>query len=101
MIEEAYRRGAHFDAWSEYYNAKIWENAFAACGIDPAFYTHRERNVEELLPWDFIDCGVTKAFLLREWERARAEQTTPDCRRACSGCGAARYGTGICRRKEV
>ena len=96
VIEEAYRQGACFDAWKEYYRDTIWQEAFAACGIDPAFYTERERELSEVLPWDHIDAGVRKDFLAAEWERAKRAETTPTCRQACSGCGAASYGGGVC-----
>ena len=95
VIEEAYRRGARFDAWSEWFRIEIWEQAFAACGVDPLFYTKRERSVEELLPWDFIHCGVDKRFLIREWERAKEGLVTPNCREQCSGCGCATFCSGL------
>ena len=98
VIETVYRNGARFDAWSEFFDLEKWQDAFAACGIDPYFYTKRERDVSELLPWDFIHCGVTKTFLVREWERAKAGVTTPNCRDACSGCGCA-YAAG--KRKDL
>ena len=75
---------------------KRWEGAFRECGIDPAFYTKRPRTREEILPWDFIDAGVTKAFLWKEWERAQKGLVTANCRIGCSGCGAASYGCGVC-----
>jgi hypothetical protein len=87
VIENAYRLGAVFDAWTEHFNGEIWQKAFAQAEIDPHFYTRRERPTDEILPWDFIDMGVDKAFLLREWERAKGGQTTPNCREACAGCG--------------
>ena len=70
--------------------------AFAECGIDPDFYILRERPEDELFPWDFIDIGVTKRFLLREWHNAQAGKVTPNCRAQCSGCGAACFGEGVC-----
>ena len=88
VIEEAARRGARLDGWDEYFDYKIWEDAFAACGVDPEFYTTRGYGEDELLPWDMFDVGVTKRFLLRERKRAYSEQVTPDCRHGCSGCGA-------------
>ena len=96
VIETAYRNGALFDAWTEYFDRERWEKAFAACGLDPYFYTARTRETDELLPWDFIDCGVSRKFLVREWERAKAGVTTPNCRAQCSGCGCLGYGGGIC-----
>ena len=88
VIEEAARRGARLDGWDEYFDYKIWEDAFAACGVDPEFYTTRGYGEDELLPWDMFDVGVTKRFLLQERKRAYSEQVTPDCRHGCSGCGA-------------
>ena len=74
----------------------LWLEAFSQTGISLDFYTLRPRKTEELLPWDFIDAGVTKEFLIREWERAREEKVTPNCRMRCSGCGAKRYQGGVC-----
>ena len=88
VIEEAARRGAKLDGWDEYFNYSYWLDAFAACGVDPNFYTVRGYGEEELLPWDVIDVGVTKRFLLRERRQAYAGKITPDCRHGCSGCGA-------------
>lgn len=96
VIEYAYQHGAIFDAWTERFKQEIWDEAFHACGIDPDFYTHRERECSELLPWDFIDVGVTRRFLETEWKRAKEGVITPNCREACSGCGAAAFGTGVC-----
>jgi len=95
-IEAAYRNGALFDSWTEFFKAENWQNAFAETGIDPYFYTARERSTEELLPWDFLDCGVTKRFLIREWERAKEGVVTPNCRQMCQGCGSLRYHGGVC-----
>ena len=88
VIEEAARRGAKLDGWDEYFNYAHWLDAFEACGVDPDFYTVRGYGEEELLPWDMIDVGVTKKFLLRERHQAYAGKVTPDCRHGCSGCGA-------------
>ena len=88
VIEEAAKNGAHMDGWDEYFDNRIWEEAFEKCGIDPSFYTTRGYAEDELLPWDTIDVGVTKDFLLRERRRAYQEEVTPDCRHVCSGCGA-------------
>ena len=96
MLLNAYRRGCFFDAWSEYYHHEEWLAAFEECGLSIDFYTMRERKLDELFPWDFIDCGVTKQFLKQEWERAMAEEITPNCKQKCNACGAARYGCGIC-----
>ena len=96
VIEEAYRRGALYDAWSESFHNEIWMDAFAACGVDIAFYTQRERSRDEIFPWDFIDIGVSREFLYREWEKALREEVTPNCREQCSGCGVRRYDCGVC-----
>ncbi|MDD3277498.1 MAG: TIGR03960 family B12-binding radical SAM protein [Lachnospiraceae bacterium] len=95
-IEYAYRQGALFDAWSECFEVERWRQAFEACQIDTDFYTTRERSTEEILPWDFINIGVTKEFLIREWNTARQEKVTPNCRQQCSGCGARGYKGGVC-----
>ena len=96
-ILRAYELGCMFDAWSERCDYGKWLQAFAETGIEPEFYTLRERSLDEVFPWDHIDIGVTKAFMRREWDRAMAGVVTPNCREACSGCGAASYGCGICR----
>ncbi len=96
VIKRAYELGARYDAWTEYFKEELWEQAFADTGISKEFYTTRQRQTTELLPWDFIDAGVDRGFLEREWERALKEQVTPNCRQSCSGCGAARYKGGVC-----
>ena len=96
VIECAYQKGCVFDSWSEYFHNDWWLDAFSECGVDIDFYTTRERDLEEIFPWDFIDCGVTKDFLKREWKNAHSEQVTPNCKMNCQGCGAARFGGGIC-----
>lgn len=95
-IWRAYENGAVFDSWSEYFKEEYWQEAFAACGIDTDFYTTRERDIEEILPWDFINIGVTKEFLAREWMAAKEGNITPNCRMRCSGCGGKNYGGGVC-----
>ena len=96
VIEAAYRNGAVFDAWGEGYRKEYWDKAFADCGIDPGFYVFRERNTDELLPWDFIHLGISRQFLAREWEKAKEGIVTPNCRESCAGCGARKYGCGVC-----
>ena len=91
-----YHKGCFYDAWSEYFHNDVWMEAFAACGLDPDFYSHRERPLDEILPWDFLDCGVSRSFLEREWQKAKNETISPNCKQACQGCGAARFGCGIC-----
>ena len=96
VIEEAYKNGAIFDSWSEFFKNEIWMDAFKTCGVDIDFYTTRERGLDELFPWDFIDAGVTKEFLKREWQQALNGEVTPNCRQKCSGCGAMGFGGGVC-----
>ena len=95
-IETAYRKGAIFDAWTEYFDEDRWQESFRECGIDPYFYTARERDTSELLPWDFLDCQVSRDFLIREWTRAKEGIITPNCRQRCSGCGCRVYRGGVC-----
>ena len=96
VILHAYRAGCMYDAWTEHFHADRWENAFAACGLSPAFYANRERTYEECLPWDHIDCGVDKSFLYAEWQRALRAEESVNCRAGCMACGAKKYGTGCC-----
>ena len=96
VILKAYEKGAIYDAWSESFDYNIWKASFAETNTDIDFYTLRERSTDEILPWDFIDAGVTKKFLIHEWEQAKNENVTPNCRQKCSGCGAMRYGGGVC-----
>ncbi len=84
VIRTVYERGGIFDAWSEYFDYQRWLDAFAECGVDMDFYTKRERSLDEVFPWDFIDTGVTKEFLKREWQNAMEENVTPNCRMRCS-----------------
>ena len=100
VLLKVYEKGCFYDAWSEYYKNDVWLEAFEECGLDIGFYTTRERSLDELFPWDFIDCGVTKEFLMREWKKALSEQVSPNCRAQCQGCGAARYGGGVCMEKR-
>lgn len=95
-VRYVYEHGGFYDAWGEYFDYDRWQEAFKACGIDPDFYTKRERSLEEVLPWDFIDAGVTKEFLIRQWQTALSETVTPNCRMRCSGCGARSFGGGVC-----
>lgn len=96
VILTAYQKGCFYDAWSEYYKNDIWMQSFEECGIDPDFYTVRERAEDEIFPWDFLDCGVSRQFLLKEWHKAKKEEVTPNCRIQCQGCGASGFGTGVC-----
>ena len=88
VIEEAVKQGARLDGWDEYFRYDLWQDAFQKCGVDPDFYTVRGYGEDELLPWDMIDVGVTRKFLLRERKRAYGDTVTPDCRHGCAGCGA-------------
>lgn len=96
LVEEAYRLGALFDSWTEHFHNDTWMQAFKNCGIDSDFYTIRERSLDEIFPWDFIDAGVSKEFLKREWQQAIDEKETPNCREQCSACGARKYQGGVC-----
>lgn len=96
VIRKVYEKGGFYDAWGEYYSNDRWLEAIEECGLSVDFYAHRERPLDEILPWDFIDCGVTKEFLKREWEKALQEEVSENCSRKCQGCGAARFGCGIC-----
>ncbi len=96
VILKAYEKGALYDAWSENFRYDLWKEAFSETGVDMEFYTLRQRSTEEILPWDFIDAGVSRKFLIREWKRALAEEVTPNCRQQCSGCGVKKYKGGVC-----
>lgn len=87
VLIKAFEKGAKFDGWSEYFNFDIWMEALKECGVDGDFYSYRERSYDEILPWDFIDVGVSKEFLIRENERAKRADITPDCRLGCERCG--------------
>ena len=96
VLEEAHRRGARLDAWSDCFDLNRWLEAFSACGLDPAFYANRQRSRDEILPWSAISCYVSEDFLWRQRELAYASRTTPDCRTACGGCGANVVEGGEC-----
>lgn len=96
VLLEAYKLGCLYDSWSEHFQNDVWLQAFENTGIDIDFYNLRKRALDEIFPWDFIDIGVTKKFLMREWTRAMEGKVTPNCRMGCSGCGAAIYGGGVC-----
>ena len=96
VLETVWRKGGHLDAWEEYFSLERWMEAFDECGVDPAFYAYRRREKDELMPWDMISSGVTKAYLWREHENAVAGVTTPDCRTRCNGCGANKLVGGKC-----
>nr|WP_304709830.1 TIGR03960 family B12-binding radical SAM protein [uncultured Acetatifactor sp.] len=96
VIRKVYEKGGFYDAWGEYYDNDRWLESMEECGLSVSLYTHRERPLDEIFPWDFIDCGVTKEFLKREWEKAKREEISENCKQKCQGCGAARFGGGIC-----
>ena len=96
VLETVWRKGGHLDAWEEYFSLERWQEAFAECGIDPAFYAYRRREKDEIMPWDMISSGVTREYLWREHENAVAGVTTPDCRTRCNGCGANKLVGGKC-----
>lgn len=97
VLLAAWKNGCRMDGWGEFMKYDGWLEAFKACGIDPAFYANRVRGEKELLPWDFIDAGVTRGFLWREWQRAQQAVCTPNCRKyGCNGCGLQRY-EGVCK----
>lgn len=96
VLLRAYQKGCMLDGWTELFKYDMWREAFAELGIDPAFYAYRRREKDEIMPWDVIDCGVTKEFLWREKEKAEKAQTTNDCRKGCNGCGLQRF-KGVCK----
>ncbi len=96
VIYTAWKKGCKFDSWSEYYRFDLWLEAFAECGVDPAFYANRKFSFDEILPWDHLDYYVSKDFLIRENRKAHEAETTPNCRLKCSGCGVSRCIGGKC-----
>jgi len=94
VLVRAWQKGARFDAWSEHFRLDLWQEAFSDTGVDPGFYLHRLRSLSEVLPWDHIQCGVSKEYLEKEWKRALEGEWTPDCRKKCLDCG-------VCDHKEV
>lgn len=96
VLLEAYKLGCIYDSWGEHFQYDLWMQAFENTGVDIAFYNLRERDLDEKLPWDFINIGVSKAFLQKEWKNALNEKVTPNCREKCAGCGAAIFGGGVC-----
>ncbi len=101
VLSEMKKLGACFDAWDEHFSYERWQKAFELASVDPDFYTRRERAADEMLPWDVIDIGVTKKFLLREYEAAKQSRPSKNCREGCSGCGASIYGGDtLCRKMK-
>lgn len=99
VMEKACEKGFHFDGWNECFNLQSWLELFDECNIDPAFYANRRREFSEVLPWDHIDYGIKKEFLIDECKKAYCSTTTPNCREDCSKCGANRFGGGVCFEK--
>ncbi len=96
VIYDVYQKGSIFDAWTEYFKNDVWLQAIEDAGLSIPFYTTRERALDEVFPWDFIDCGVTKEFLIREWNNAMQEKVSPNCRVSCQACGSTKYKGGVC-----
>jgi radical SAM family uncharacterized protein len=96
VIYDAYMFGCLYDSWSEHFNYDKWMKAFEKNGVSISFYNSRERHEDEIFPWDIIDAGVSKSFLLREYRRAKSGKTTPNCRELCYNCGAKKFGGGVC-----
>lgn len=100
VLLEAYQSGCKMDGWQDFFSLPKWMELFRKCGIDPAFYANRRRSFDEVLPWDHIDYGIKKSFLIEECKKAYANSTTPNCREQCSSCGAACFKGGICCEKR-
>lgn len=96
VLIKAVENGCKFDGWGEYFDFDTWMKTFEQTGVDPDFYNLRPREYDEILPWDHIDIGVTKKFFIRESEKARRAETTPNCREKCAGCGVGSFGAGVC-----
>lgn len=96
VLVKAFEHGCKFDGWDEYFSLQKWLEVFEECGIDPAFYANRRREYDEILPWDHLDYGVSKEFLIREHQKALRSETTPNCRQKCAGCGANKLTGGVC-----
>ena len=96
VLLSAFEKGCMMDGWSDVFNFEAWMAAFADCGLDPEWYAYRRRGKDEILPWDFVESGITKQFLWHEWEKAQRAETTKDCRNGCNGCGLNRY-KGVCK----
>ncbi len=99
VIEAAYKKGCSFDGWDECFNLEKWLEAFEECNISPEFYAGRQRDYNEIMPWDHLDYGVTKEFLIKENKLAKCEKTTENCRKKCAGCGANKFKVGVCYEK--
>ena len=100
VLLSAFNKGCRFDGWDECFDLEKWLCAFSECGINPEFYANRERSYEETLPWEHLDYGVTKKFLICQNELAKKGETTPNCRQKCASCGANIFGKGVCFEKR-
>lgn len=100
VIQTAVSKGCKYDGWSDHFKYNAWLEAFEECGIDPHFYANRKKSFDEILPWDFIDIGVSKKFFITENNNAHKETVTPNCRQKCSACGAAAFEGGVCYEKN-
>ncbi len=100
VLLKAWELGCKFDGWGEHFKYDIWMKAFEECGVDPYFYATRKREYDEILPWDHIDVGVSKKFLINENKKAQEGKITPNCKTDCSGCGATAFESGICGERE-
>ena len=96
VVEYAWRHGCKFDSWDDSFLFDVWLDAFKECGVDPLFYTSRKRAYEEILPWDHLDYGIRKQFLINESKKAYENETTPHCRIKCAGCGTNMLNGGKC-----
>ena len=96
VLLRAHELGCKMDGWAEHLKPELWEESFAENGIDPYFYTARRREYDEILPWDHMDFGVTKYFLIKESQKAHNAETTACCREKCAGCGANKLNGGVC-----
>ncbi len=101
VILNAFKKGARFDGWSEHFNYNLWLEAIEEAGLSLDFYTTRQRDYEEVLPWDIIDIGVKKSFFIEEMEKAKGVTTTPNCREKCVNCGATVFKGGVCYEKKI
>lgn len=100
VLEKACHKGFHFDGWNDCFSLTKWLEIFDECGIDPSFYANRKRSFDETLPWDHIDYGIKKEFLINECKKAYESTTTPNCRQQCSNCGATQWKGGVCYEKR-
>ena len=96
LIEAAYYKGCLYDSWTDCFKEDVWRETIKELGVDVGFYISRERDRDELFPWDFIDAGVSRSFLWNEYMRSKEFKVTPNCREGCAGCGAASFGCGVC-----